>query len=431
MARLWDTIVIGAGMAGLRAAQLLKQAGQRVLVLEARHRLGGRTWTDDSLGLPVDLGASWIHGIEGNPIYTLAQRLNLALAYTNYDDLTRYAADGAPLSDRADRAVDDLLERVLAQAETFAENQNRDLSLQAAIDAVTTRLSPAERLTLAYAINTTIEHEFAADAAQLSAWYYDEAEAFEGEDVILPQGYGQLANAMAADLEVRLEHAVTQVAYDAAGVMVTAAAQSFRARAVIITVPLDVLQRGAVQFLPALPASKQQALNRLGMGVLNKCYLRFPSVFWEESHLLGYVGERPGVWAEWLNLHALLGEPVLLGFNAGTFGRALEQQTDRAIVDSAMQVLRILYGNNIPAPVASQITRWGSDPWAGGAYSFLKVGATPQDYDILAEPLAGRVFFAGEHTSRAYPSTVHGAYLSGERAARQALKTSAQEEHNP
>lgn len=418
----WDTLVIGAGMAGLRAAQMLSQAGQRVLVLEARNRLGGRTWTDDALGLPVDLGASWIHGIEGNPIHALAQRLNAQLAYTDYDDMTRYTAEGAPLSASADRALEALFERVLAQATAFAERQNRDLSLQAALDAVTASLTPAERRNLAYAVNTTIEHEFAASAVDLSAWYYDEAEAFDGDDVIFPQGYGQLVNALSAGLDIRLEHAVTQVAYEAAGVAVTTAQGVFRARAVIVTVPLGVLQSGAIQFLPALPPAKQQALNRLGMGVLNKCYLRFPAAFWEDSHLLGYVGERPGEWAEWLNLHALIGEPVLLGFNAGTFGRALEQASDRATVDSAMQVLRALYGINIPDPVAYRLTRWGRDPWAGGSYSFLKVGSTPDDYDTLAEPVAGRVFFAGEHTSRAYPGTVHGAYLSGERAAREALQ---------
>lgn len=418
----WDTLVIGAGMAGLRAAQMLSQTGQRVLVLEARQRLGGRTWTDDSLGLPVDLGASWIHGIEGNPIHVLAQRLNVKLAYTDYDDMTRYAAEGAPLSAQANRTLEALFERVLAKAEAFAERQNRDLSLQATLDAVTTDLTPAERRNLAYAVNTTIEHEFAASASDLSAWYYDEAEAFDGEDVIFPQGYGQLVNALSAGLEVRLEHAVTQVAYDAAGVAVTTAQGVFRARAVIVTVPLGVLQSGAVEFLPALPFAKQQALNRLGMGVLNKYYLRFPTAFWADSHLLGYVGERPGEWAEWLNLYALLGEPVLLGFNAGAFGRALEKDNDRAIVDSAMQVLRTLYGDNTPDPMAYHITRWGRDPWAGGSYSFLKVGSTPDDYDTLAEPVDGRVFFAGEHTSRAYPGTVHGAYLSGERAAREVLQ---------
>lgn len=418
----WDTLVIGAGMAGLRAAQVLRQAGQRVLLLEARNRLGGRTWTDDALGLPVDLGASWIHGLEGNPIHTLAQRLNVALAYTDYDDLTRYAADGTPLAARAARAVDDLLERVLEEASAWAEDRNRDVSLQAAINAVTAGLSTAERRTLAYAVNTAIEHEFAAAAEELSAWYYDDTEAFDGDDVIFPQGYRLLVQAVAEGTEVRLEHPVTQVAYEAAGVAVTTPQGVFRARAVIVTVPLGVLQSGRITFLPALPAAHQQALNRLGMGVLNKCYLRFPTVFWEDSHLLGYVGERPGEWAEWLNLHALIGEPVLLGFNAGTFGRALEKENDRAIVDSAMQVLRTLYGEGIPNPVAYQITRWGRDPWAGGSYSFFKVGSTPDDCDTLAEPVAGRVFLAGEHTSSDYAGTVHGAYLSGERAARAVLR---------
>lgn len=154
------------------------------------------------------------------------------------------------------------------------------------------------------------------------------------------------------------------------------------------------------------------------MGTLNKLYLRFPRAFWpEEPHLLGYIAEQRGAWAEWLNIQRYLKTPVLLGFNAGSYARQLEQRSDEAIVASAMEALRAMFGARIPEPEATLMTRWSSDPLAGGSYSFLATGATPADYDVLAAPVANRLFFAGEATSRDYAATVHGALISGRDAA--------------
>ncbi|HHW87448.1 MAG TPA: FAD-dependent oxidoreductase, partial [Chloroflexi bacterium] len=110
-------------------------------------------------------------------------------------------------------------------------------------------------------------------------------------------------------------------------------------------------------------------------------------------------------------------KPVLLWFNAGEYGAALEALSDAEITAAAMATMRTLYGDAIPAPEAVHITRWLSDPLARGAYSSLAVGATPDDRAALAAPVDGRLYFAGEATHRDYPSTVHGAYLSGLEAA--------------
>ncbi|NJN93924.1 MAG: FAD-dependent oxidoreductase [Anaerolineales bacterium] len=167
-----------------------------------------------------------------------------------------------------------------------------------------------------------------------------------------------------------------------------------------------------------MPASKTAAIRRLGMGLLNKTYLRFPEAFWDDEHdLLGYIGERKGEWAEWLNIYKYTGQPILLGFNAGRYGRQIEKLSDEQIVGAAMNTLRAIYGNDVPDPTASLITRWASDPLAGGSYSYLPPGATEADREALAEPVAERLFFAGEATASDYPATVHGALLSGRRAA--------------
>jgi monoamine oxidase len=192
----------------------------------------------------------------------------------------------------------------------------------------------------------------------------------------------------------------------------------FTAEKAIITLPLGVLKQGSIRFDPPLPADKQAAINKIGMGLLNKVYLRFPEVFWdEESDWISHVSLAKGEWAEFLNIYKYTGRPILVAFNAGRFGRTTESWSDETIVTAVTEVLRTLYGTGIPAPEAWQITRWAGDPLAGGSYSYLAPGSRPRDRDTLAAPLSNLLFFAGEATSKEYPSTVHGAYLSGRRAA--------------
>ena len=112
----------------------------------------------------------------------------------------------------------------------------------------------------------------------------------------------------------------------------------------MVTLPLGALKAGDVEFAPALPPNKQQALSRLGMGVLDRLWLRFPRVFWDnDADLLGYVSPTKGHWCEWYNLAKHTGEPILLGFNAATHARELEQLSDAEVVAEAMSVLRLLY----------------------------------------------------------------------------------------
>lgn len=161
----------------------------------------------------------------------------------------------------------------------------------------------------------------------------------------------------------------------------------------------------------------QQAIDTLRMGVLNKTYLRFPTTFWPNGTWLSQTPQRHGQWANWLNVEPVAGQPVLMGFNAADFGAEIESWTDQDIVSHGMDRLRSIFGTGIPDPTDFQITRWGSDPYSRGSYSFLPVGAHPSMRDALAGHLEDRIFFAGEATNRQYYPTVHGAYLSGLEAA--------------
>lgn len=417
--RTAEVIVIGAGMAGLAAARQLADWDYDVIVLEARDRIGGRTWTDHSLGLPLDLGASWIHGVNKNPLTDLANQLNAPRVATDYESITRYKSDGSEVSGQEDADIDALFEQFYEQVAEWQEETDNDASLQDALDMFLSnkRFSREGMLNLLYAINTELEHEYGGDISDLSLWEFDQEGEFKGEDVIFPNGYGQLVQSVADGLDIRLSHIVRRVEYSAEGARVGTNYGTFEAKAVLVTVPLGVLKQNIIAFEPPLPKWKMDSISRLNMGVLNKCYLKFPSVFWDdESHLLGYISEEKGQWCEWLNLAPLLDQPILLGFNAGQFGYEIESWSDAQIVDSAMQTLRRIYGQNIPQPNGVIITRWGSDPYTFGSYSHIPPFASGGDYDTLAKPV-DNLFFAGEATHRKYPSTVHGAYLSGQRAA--------------
>lgn len=421
-----EIIVVGAGISGLSAARYLQQQGYQVIILEARERIGGRIWTDRSWqNLSLDLGASWIHGIQGNPITKLAQQFQIKTVETDYESRINSGLNGRFMTDAQENVIEarfnNLLKKINKYRKQLEAEDADDIPLQKAFDRAVAelKLSQKDLQELNYAINSVIEHEFAADAANLSLYYWDQGTKFQGKDVLFPNGYDQIIQALAQKLDVRLEHVVQKIEYDDSGVNIITNQGNFACERAVITLPLGVLKSGRVEFSPALDDDKQLAIQRLGMGVLNKVYLRFPQAFWQkDTHLLGNISDNKGEWTEFLNIHRYTGFPVLLGFNAGSYGSQIEQLSDEQIVASAMKALQKMYGAKIPNPEAWLITRWEKDAFAGGAYSYIATGASGNDCDELAKPVGNRLFFAGEATSRKYAATVHGAFLSGEREAK-------------
>jgi monoamine oxidase len=186
--------------------------------------------------------------------------------------------------------------------------------------------------------------------------------------------------------------------------------------------PLGVLKSGNIEFTPGLPQNKRNAISALGMGNFEKCFLRFPRVFWSPNYdWMEHIAAKQGEWIEWLNVARVGQKPILLGFNAAEFAQEIASWTDTQIVDSAMQTLRRIFGSGIPDPTDFQISRWGADPYALGSYSYNALGSSPKMRDILAQPVDQRIFFAGEATSKSYFATVHGSHLSGLRAAKEII----------
>ena len=417
-------LIVGAGIAGLAAARELHRQGREVLVIEARDRIGGRIWTETAWGdSPLDLGASWIHGATGNPITELAARSGARTVATDYDDAITYGTTGRPLDRSGERRLERLADDI-AGVLREAQEADRDQAVQAAVEAGLpwSALSPAERVEARFILDSTLEQEYAGSTAELSTHWYDADGRFEGSDVLFPEGYGQIANDLAAGIPLALGQIVRDVRVQGEDVTVATETDTYTGAEAIVTLPLGVLKTGRVAFSPALPGPTQRAIDALGMGVLNKCYLRFPAVFWPEVDWLEYVPPQNGHWVEWLSLARPTQQPVLLGFNAADFGREIEAWSDDEIVADAMRMLRVIFGRRIPDPDGSRITRWASDPFAGGSYSFNALGSTPDMRDELARSIAGRLHLAGEAAHREHFGTVHGAYLSGLRAAQDVLR---------
>ncbi|MBE5314583.1 MAG: FAD-dependent oxidoreductase [Xanthomonadales bacterium] len=422
-------LVVGAGLAGLAAARSLSEGGIEVCVLEARDRIGGRVWTSRDGPWPLDLGASWIHGVEGNPITALADAAGAARVPTRYDSSRAFSEDGRPFDDADQRRLERLDAR-LAAAIAAAQEADEDQSLAYAVAPVLAALLDEDaRGEALFRLNSWIEQEYADDLGALSSHWYDAAEAFDGDDALFVDGFASVLAPLSAGLDVRTGVEVVEVEHSPQGVRLRCADGSEHAAdAAIVTVPLGVLKAGRPRFSPPLPSAMRTAIERLAMGVLNKCYLRFERVFWpDDSDWIEIVRRVPGRWAQWVSFARTTGWPVLLGFHAGSEARRLEGLDDATVVAEAMVALRQTFGPEVPDPIDHQITRWASDPWALGSYSLYPPGATPADRKALGRAIGPRLRLAGEATSMAHFGTAHGAYLSGREAARRLLASMADE----
>jgi len=338
-----SVIVIGAGAAGLAAAQRLVDEDVEVSVVEGRNRLGGRVHTDTTLGVPVELGAGWIHGDDGNPLTELAERFGLDRAVTDLENIEIYDADGEEIDTDALEEIQDALAEVVADGVADGIQPLGPLIDEAISDAG----GGADRERLArYVIAAAVEHEEATDYNTLSTETFEAGEEFGGDEVVLPDGYIELLSPLAEGLDVVLDATVSSIEYGPDGVEVGFADGSYAESDVaVVTVPLGVLKAGSIEFDPPLPDEKRASIDRLGMGVLNRVVLQFDEVFWDEdADLIGYAADDPGHFIEWQNLVHVTGRPIISGFNAGTAAERIESLSDTDAVAAAVRVLDTIYG---------------------------------------------------------------------------------------
>ena len=413
-------LVVGVGMAGLTTARILHDAGVKVTVIEAKDRIGGRTWTAELGSARLDLGAAWLHGTKENPVADFADANDLA--YT--PDKTKWtllydAGAGQVLGDagwntmdKHSGAFEDALPRL--------KRELGDVTLKEAREAWIEEegLTGQEKRLASHAIDQwMVELTYGSPIdRQGLEWFWEESE-LAGGDQFPTGGYGRYVESIAAGLDIHLQRPVTEIRVLEDGAEVVTAAEVFTGSHVVVTVPVGVLRKGSIRFDPPLPAARTEALQRLDMGNLEKVAMVWDEKWWDGS--LEYVDANgEGVFPEFYDLTDLAGAPALVGLYGGRFSRTQQTEpSDAAIVSAALAVLATATGQNIPAPAHSAVTRWTTDPYSLGSYVYLPPGASPDDIALIGRPIGDRLFFAGEGTEPSYYGNVHAAVLSGIREA--------------
>ena len=431
MSKEHTTIVIGAGVAGLTAARLLNQQGTQVIVLEARDRIGGRLHSEHRDGYVTDLGASWIHGIDDSPVEQMCSYLNMPMVEFTVGS---FQPDSRPIlyfSPEGDRLSPE-------QAQAFTQDIHAfDEILVEVISSIAPGSSYADAVEIAlkktrwnddrcarvreYMQHRTEEQD-GAHFTLIDAHGLDNEEV-DGDEVVFPQGYDQLAHGLARGLDIRLEHTVTRVSWNSTGVSIETDRGSFSADQVIITVPVGVLQSEGFTIEPPLPETVEKALSSFRMNDFEKIILRYDQKFWDEDiYAFRRQGPAGDWWHSWYDLTSLHGTPALLTFAAGPCAIQTRHLSDEAVAELVTTALRQIYGDAVPDAHTIHRTNWKEDPLALGAYSFLTVGADTSEHDHLATPVGGVLHIAGEATWRDDPATVTAALMSGHRAAENVLK---------
>jgi monoamine oxidase len=417
-----DVLIIGAGIAGLSAARHLTEAGLRVKLLEARNRLGGRIYTQQTAQYPVEMGAEFIHG---RPQEILGLAAEAGVPIVPIQGNFRRKTHGV----WADAA--DMMEQV---SQLFAEMSadEPDQSFQSYIDHSTASYE-AKQQALRY-----VGGFHAANPALISVHSLIRdgraEEAIDGDHQYrVATGYENLVRAMADRIiqqrcDILMETIVKEIVWRKDAVVARTATAEFHATRAIISLPLGVLQSASITFSPPMP-EKQKAMRLLEMGSVVRVSLCFSEKFWErdaEMASLSFLLTDDTQFPTWWTSNPLP-YPILTAWAAGSHALAHSGQGKDQIVNSAVQALGRIMGiddRELHQHMIGSFTHdWQADPFSCGAYSYAAAGGIDAAA-VLAAPVADTLYFAGEATNRdGYNGTVHGAIATGIRAAQELLQS--------
>uniref|UniRef100_A0A3B4AIG2 [histone-H3]-N(6),N(6)-dimethyl-L-lysine(4) FAD-dependent demethylase n=1 Tax=Periophthalmus magnuspinnatus TaxID=409849 RepID=A0A3B4AIG2_9GOBI len=411
-----NVIIIGAGASGLAAARQLHNFGTQVVVLEARERIGGRVWDNTSMGVTVGHGAQIVNGCVNNPIALMCEQMGIKMH--KLGERCDLFQEGGQVTDPSiDKRMDFHFNAILDVVSEWRKDksQNQDTPLGEKVQEVKKnflqesgiQFSDLEEKVLQFHLSN-LEFACGSPLGQVSARSWDHNEffaQFSGDHTLLTKGYSVLLQKLAEGLDIRTKCPVQSIDYSGDHVKVTSVnGTQWTAQKVLVTVPLTLLQKNFIQFSPPFSDRKMKAIHSLGAGIIEKVALQFPFRFWDSkiqgADYFGHIPPSPdhrGMFSVFYDMNPQGKHAVLMSIISGDAVAAVSDMNEKAVIDVCMKVLRELFKEQeVPDPLNYFVTHWSRDMWAQMSYSFVKTGGSGEAYDILAEDIQGKVFFAGE-----------------------------------
>ena len=395
-----DTLIIGAGAAGIAAARDLVAAGRDVLIVEARSRVGGRAHTMIAPRVgALDLGCEWLHSADRNPLVAVAREQGLHVD----DDEPNWSNHAGQHFSRDEQAA------FRATSAIFWDGAEAAAQAGEADHPASDHLEPGNRWNgLIQAISGYYNGVELERVSIIDLGRYEDS----GHNWKVSEGYGTLFEILARTLPIVMDCVVHSIDHSAREMRVETSRGTLHARNVIVTIPTALMASGALKFAPALP-DKIAAAHGLPLGLANKIFFGIESAhdLPQDAHVFGRIDSVDAISFD----IQPRGRPLIAGFVGGPFAHHLERAGPAAFEVEARSQLKAMLGA-LPALRCVATTAWHADPFAQGAYSH----ALPRQAEqraVLAAPVDNRLFFAGEATSGHAFSTAHGAWESGRAAA--------------
>jgi monoamine oxidase len=404
-----DIVIIGAGSSGLSAAKKLKEIGTSYVVLEASERIGGRAFTESNiLGQPFDHGCSWISGSNDNIFSDLGKNNNFTLVDHSNPKIEMFERDGKKSPNEAVKEYN--------KSEIKIKEILRDTGRRG-IDIPVSKIIPKVPYGECFQ-NWEGALNYAVDVDQIStAEYWNTKES--QPSFIVKEGLGSLVATLNDNFPISLDTNVLEVDYSGSGVKVVTSKGIILAKACICTVSIGVLKSEKIKFTPKLPNKTQKALNGIQMGLLVKIALLFDGnrLGFTENSFLQYDIAPENIGSGCYFLAWPTGHDYIVGFIGGRFAWNLSKQGEDEVVEYALSKLVNLSGSNIRKHFLKGFASdWASNPLTKGSYSAVKPGYYGAR-ELLNEPIAEKLIFAGEATAGDLAGLVNGAYESGKMAA--------------
>ena len=418
-----DVVVVGAGAAGIAAARDLVAAGRSVVVVEARDRVGGRAYSDETFAAhPVELGAEFIHG-ENVATWDWVREFDIPTTGKAHD-YEFWAHMGGQLLDREAffLLAGDLLTRERDLVQRWRLDSLPDVPLSEALDRWGDFFDRPLAGEARRMVDGMVSSTLSSDARDVGITAGRKA-TYDGDGRFrhfrLLRGYSDLARTASASLDVRLGQPVQRIRWDDDRVGVEAGAETYDARLCVLTLPVGVLQSGAVEFDPVLPPAKLDAISRINAGSIGKIVLKFDRVHWPPNHTFMWTHRDTQLW--WRPGQGQEGEePIVTAFFGGDASRAFGAMPPEDAARAAIDDLEDMTGKRLHDHLIDyRVLVWTSEEFTRMGYSSLPPGGETLR-ETLAEP-CGALSFAGEATNAVRPATVHGAIESGRRAASEIL----------